>query len=420
MRSWLHVLLLMLAASASAADDGLLPGEFPIELALRGGVKRFPTMKVIAESAKQEGAIKPLLPPFCFHSDANDHYAPKWSSKGTHLAFLRADLRRRSCKIIFFKKLSDPHPVVLFEDKDSYDHMFSWAVSKDASSEGAFVFASTNNDREWMEIYHGDIDAEPIRLTEDKRVKRHPALWIGPVKKEGQTRIETRIVYDAMGELELISIPSRLRADMGIQRAHHMAPGTMPAWRPGAAKPEIVYLKDKTRGKGKTIYNIWTRDVDSGLERCVFANDKNDVLRNPTWSPDGKLVAFLSGKVKRTGAGTKAHVTWNIVVIKPPSRYDIRPIAQDVVIEDKFASVGPTWTPDSQKLYFFRHKDEQQGYYPISWVNVESKGEGKIDYPRVLTTPNDLAVVPTNSRAVALVGVERVSQGLFLMILNKF
>lgn len=421
MRLRLAAFLLMLAASANPAEYDLLTGEFPIELALsKEGATRFPPVKALAESAKQGAPIKTLVPPFCFYSDDNDHYAPKWSSGAKHLAFLRADLRRRSCKIILVRSLAEREHIVLFEKIESYDHMLSWAVSTDASAEGAFVFASTNSEQEWMEVFYGTIDAEPVQLTKDKRIKRHPVLWIGPVKQEAATRIETRIVYDAMGELKLVSITGRPREGMAIPEPHHIAAGTMPAWRPRATKPEIVYLKDKTRGEGKTIHNVWTRDVDSGLERCVFPNARNDVLRNPTWSPDGELVAFLSGKAKRAGAGTKAHAKWSLVVIRPRSQSPPRIVAEDVVVEDKFASVGPTWTPDSQKLYFFKHEDEKEGYYPISWVNVQTKAEGRIEYDRVLTTPNDLAIVPTEWKGIAFIGVKRLSQGIFIMILNKF
>ena len=406
-RFCLPCVLVLVACVQGLCGEELLPGELRVSLRPQ---MRYPLVRDLMAAVRHKPGVKPLMFA-CLYSSVNDHYEPKWSCSGKHLAFLQASPEEPGCKIALLESLAAPEARLLFKGMASYDHMFSWAVTEEPSAEGAFVFASTANAERFMEIYYGDISTPPIRLTKDKRPKKYPALRI-----QGG---EAWVVYDANGKLEQLRFKGRPRAGQ-LPRAKKVADGTMPAWRLAPSKLQIVYMKDKSRRAGKSAYGVCTRRMDFGAERVIFENNDNDILRNPTWSPNGKWVAFLAGRGGAPIEGEPRGRQWRIVAVNCRSRLS-RTLAEHVVVEDKFASVGPAWSPDSNKVYFFSYANEQNGYFPVSWVSVNDATSGKLEYPKTLTAASGLAVYPTTDyREIAFVGVERVAQGIHTLIHKSY
>ena len=140
----LVVALLVLLASFFAPSlraQELLDGEFKIEFPYPLlGRTAFPTVRElakIAEESKPQVALLFPIYPVERGEDRNDYYAPAWSPDGRALSFLRADLKRRTSKIVLLPTVSERKAVTLLDKADSYDYMLSWAANKgDAALKG--------------------------------------------------------------------------------------------------------------------------------------------------------------------------------------------------------------------------------------------------------------------------------------------
>lgn len=91
-----------------------------------------------------------------------------------------------------------------------------------------------------------------------------------------------------------------------------------------------------------------------------------DDLR-PTWSPDGRKIAFYSNY--NTENDPK---TWSIIVIAADESdpKDINGLAAKVVATNVVADIerGPAWTPDSNRIVYV--KNDSETYNPIYVANL--------------------------------------------------
>jgi TolB protein len=91
---------------------------------------------------------------------------------------------------------------------------------------------------------------------------------------------------------------------------------------------------------------------------------------SPSWSPDGKRIAFYSNY----NAENDPKI-WSLVVIEAdgaaPTEGDglaARVVARNVIPD---VSMGPAWLPDGKRIAYVRN--DKDAYHPIYVVDVESK-----------------------------------------------
>ena len=123
--------------------------------------------------------------------------------------------------------------------------------------------------------------------------------------------------------------------------------------RSAAISPDekkIAYTVEVVSDNKRKYYShIFAADIGSRTSRQYTFGEVSD--REPTWSPDGKSVAFISTRNKRTG----------IYVIP------IEGGAERKVIEKDGSLANLNWTPDGKELVFqFRYNDSH-------WENDEKK-----------------------------------------------
>jgi len=367
-----------------------------------------------AEREKGEGALPDLarltrllaskqIEPVVFlelFRDENDRFAPLWSPDGCCVAFIRADLERKTSKIEFLRDFTSSQPMTLFPETDSYDYMPVWTRGGSDGSD-TFCFASTAGPEQTMEIYFGGGERPPRRLTVGKQLKKHPDVLVA---KDGTLRL----VFEKEGQV----LWGVIQGDGNLADARALGDGSFPEWSPDGSK--IVYVQARASEKGTSYALVTVRPTQSQTE--VLVAPRPEPLRSPTWSPDGKCIAFY------VAGGRKGQ--YNLAAVPTDRSTAMRILLEDVVVESNFDHVGPAWAPHSRGLFLFGRggrgdlKTVTESYYRLLYRSLdEGTGLVALDYDQRYTTaiaPQANPVYPE----VAFAATRGLSQGIYVLLLN--
>jgi Tol biopolymer transport system component len=184
------------------------------------------------------------------------------------------------------------------------------------------------------DIYTMDIDGKNIvQLTNDPMQHIHPSF-----SPDG-----SRLVYCCLGgksgqwELWTVDLTSGQKQIIGF--------GLFPKWSPDRKTDRIAF--QRARQRGSRWYSIWTLDLVDGEARRVteVTASTNAALVCPSWSPDGKQIAF-----------TTIAEPNNSTASKPLGQQDIWTINWDGsgrrrVTDGVGMNLCPSWAPDN-RIYF--------------------------------------------------------------------
>ena len=406
---YLLIFLFALVPSAPTAAQDLLPGEMPVEFG-RKMVEpdRFPTVRELMERLDRPEQAPAIV--FRFYEDRHNHYAPQWSQDGRALAVLRSDIEAHTSKIVILPSLDAESPIVLYPESGSYDHMFAWS----ASGGRTFAFASTNEPSEQENLHLAALRGkpQPKRVTSGPGVKANPSLWVeGP---QGQ------LFFSHAGKLATLKVdldrPSEDKPGPALGEGTEASPSPDGQW--------LVWTERTLLAGNQSSYALKLRDLTRNSDQRLAA-PPGMLLRNPTWSPDGRHIAFYARPMLQT--------SWRLYVLPAPSRLAFQQpgdagavagssqsslVAQDVRVEEHFQNFGPSWDPRGDRIWFFGRAAEQE-YYPLRWATIDGRRSGQVGYPRRLTTGLDVAMNPNPAlRAIAFCAIEDLHQDVIVMTLS--
>ncbi len=152
-----------------------------------------------------------------------------------------------------------------------------------------------------------------------------------------------------------------LRSKQTRQITDVPAINTAPCYSPDGTR--IAFESD--RGGTQQIY-VMNAD-GSNQQRVSFGNGR---YSTPVWSPDGKFLAFTK----------QGEAKFAIGVMAPDG-------SGERILTEGFHNEGPTWSPNSRVVMFFRDQPGENGGPQLYSVDISGYNEQKVDTPGFSSDP---------------------------------
>ena len=205
-------------------------------------------------------------------------------------------------------------------------------VCVDAQARIAFA---SDRDGNW-EIYVMDVNGgNPRNLTNDPSDDRDPS-WSPDGKRIVFFSNRDGHVIDGRPTSEIYVMdadggnPQNLTNDRNDDR--------FPSWSPDGKR--IAFVSD--RDGPPRYFDIYVMDADGGNLQRLTSDPRDD--RNPSWSPDGERIVF--GARREGHFETKFAVTYEIYVM------DADGGNQQRLTENRKNDWGPSWSPNGKRITF--------------------------------------------------------------------
>jgi len=139
---------------------------------------------------------------------------------------------------------------------------------------------------------------------------------------------------------------------------------------------EVGYLTQKPARL--YLFDIATRKSEALTPETLEA-------ASPSWSPDGKLIAFLG----KEGKDAERYNTWNIYVIEARPGATAKPLTHYDGVHASASRQQPEWSPDGTRLTYLQNTGAKNDAYNMNRLAVVAVAGGE---PRVLTGDFDRAI----------------------------
>lgn len=407
-------LLLACVCTPVWAQAKLEPGELPVRTGLDLiNKRRLPTLAEL--EAKLDGKRDKPLVVFRLSAKNKQVHAPRWCQQGQgFLLAFQQDVKKDQSKAVLQQGwLKAPKPVL--DDEYSFENMFLWALG-DQWKKG-YCYGVVSNISGTPQIHFGSHrwTNEPLRMTAGTEAKRHPAIQV----KAHKNRVSAQVVFDAGKELAVVDVKDvSLRADQDKDAGKRqlLGNGTQARWSPNGK--QLAYVRE-IYGEGEFKDKVIKQEITVLTYQLtapvvVHSTDKGQLLRSPEWSKDGSHLAYYLRQ-----AGTDP--VWDLYLCDVRSQLNKpKRVGKHVVIETVHNHVGPAWSADGQRLYFFSQNHREEEYYPVQWIQRDGKARGQVHYPKQINVANGLNVRSWgDGDLVAFTAIDRGPHELYVMILPR-
>lgn len=190
----------------------------------------------------------------------------------------------------------------------------------------------------------------------DWRMLGQRFLLVGELSQQGD-RIQARYeLFDVNGERRLMGETATASADDMRGLAHHISDKVYEALtgEKGAFSTKLAYVTLET-GSGKRIYKLQVSDVDGKRARVRLESD--EPILSPTWSPDGKTLAYVSFETGRPAIYT----------------HELSSGKRNRVASYSGLNSSPDWSPDGKSLLVTLSKDGNAEIYKLDLASKSLK-----------------------------------------------
>jgi TolB protein len=210
------------------------------------------------------------------------------------------------------------------------------------SPDGRRVAYSSTRSGSW-DIYVMDVDGRNVtQITDGPMHDLHPSF----------SPCGTRLVYCSTGgrsgqwELWLVNLVTGERKMIGY--------GLFPRWSPDATVDRIAF--QRSRQRGLRWFSLWTLDlVDDEARRVTeVAASSNAAIVSPTWSPDGRRLAFAT-VVEPVDGRRAQHDIWII---------NVDGTGRQRVTDGVGTNLSPYWSAD-HRVYFVSDRGGRDSIWSV-------------------------------------------------------
>lgn len=263
---------------------------------------------------------------------------PDIDRTGTWLAF--ASTMHRSTADIYVKSVNGKTQTQV--TTDPADDVMP-AFSPDGKS---LAFAS-NRSGNW-DIYTVSIDGgKTVQITNDPDHELHPS-WSPDGRVVAYCKYGTQ---SQRWEIWTVDV-----ASPGVR--NFLEYGVFPQWCPDPAKPKILF--QRARQRGSRDYSVWTIDVVNGQAKypTEIASAANAALINPSWSPDGSRIVFVT--VVDPNEAPEAHPGQSDLWI-----VDVDGTERVSLTNGHFANFQPVWASNGA-VYFVSDRSGSDNIWAVT------------------------------------------------------
>jgi TolB protein len=194
-------------------------------------------------------------------------------------------------------------------------------------------------------------DPQSLNLPEWKS-RGADAVVIGQVKPLSGDRIEVRFwLFDTVRQTQLTALVYTTTQQGSRAVAHRIADAVHQALlgEPGSYSGRIAYIV-----KHKGHYELQVADADS--QNAVTVTSSPEPLISPTWSPDGRRLAYVSFEDKKP-----------VVYVQNLADGGRRAVARF-----RGSNSAPAWSPDGRRLAVALSKDETSQIYLLDLLTGDA------------------------------------------------
>ncbi len=270
------------------------------------------------------------------------------------LAMMSLLVANAQVKLEIVKASSQAYPIALV-DQATNDHRFLEVIKSDLHRSGRFL---PKTDREVPELASSvsQVNSEVWRSAGVN-------LLVNINPKGGMIQVD---VGDTFTKSVRGSRQFQYLSDERGQRrlAHQVADFIYEVVLgvPGSFNSKVAYVSRSNRG-----FALIVADADGAYPQTIL--ESREPILSPTWSPDGRRLAYASLEGKR-----------NQIIVQ-----DLYSGRRNVVIQEDGINSAPTWSPDGTRLAFTLSRDGNPEIYS---ANADGSGLRRLtNHPGIDTEP---------------------------------
>lgn len=178
-------------------------------------------------------------------------------------------------------------------------------------------------------------------------------LVVGRLRTVGDEYVVQFQLFDVFRTTQVTGYSIRTNAQNLRHTAHQISDIIYEALigEPGAFATRIAYVTETRNASGKRRYSLQVADADGFNPQPVL--NSNQPLMSPSWSPDGKKLAYVSFENGRP------HIFIQ----------NVRTGSRQLVSSHKGLNGAPAWSPDGRRLAIVLSKDGSPDVYILNLDN---------------------------------------------------